>query len=107
MSVTPSITPDQLKVIRDAVASFNSGVHMFSWISPDATKDDPLTFAQYTEGGMNIDALIELGLIEDVSYKHQEVIQKIKEQTGRTYRRLHITPLAHAFFNAYESPSIH
>lgn len=107
MSVTPSITPDQLKIIRDAVATFNSGVHIFNWVSPDATKDDPLTFAQFTEGGMNIDALIELELIEDVSYKYPEVIEKVKEQTGRTYRKLRITPLAHAFFNAYESPSIH
>lgn len=107
MSVAPSITTDQLKIIRDAVVTFNSGVHIFNWVSPDATKDDPLTFAQFTEGGLNIDALIELGLIEDISSQYIELTQKIKEQTGRTYRKLRITPLAHAFFNAVESSSIH
>jgi phosphoenolpyruvate synthase/pyruvate phosphate dikinase len=106
-TLIPSITSTQLKIIRDASASFEIGIHDFTWVIPDIDKDEPLVFAQYSEGNNNIDHLISLKLVEDVSAEHEELLTKIRENSGRVFRKLRITALAKAMFMAWESGSIH
>lgn len=103
----PSITARQLKIVRDAVASQEIGINDFTWVIPDKDKDDPLTFANYSEGGNNIDMLIDLGLLEDVSKEHEDLLNKIQENSGRLFRKLRVTDLAKAMFFAWESDTVH
>lgn len=106
-AIIPSITARQLKIVRDAVASLDIGITDFTWVVPDIEKDEPLIFANYSEGGENIDTLIALGLVEDVSNEHQDILIKIQQHSGRVFRKLRVTDMAKAMFVAWESDTIH
>ena len=99
----PEITESQLKtmllVCRDPQMS------VFSQTSPvDA---DPLAFKVVLgQAEKDVEHLVSLRLLKEITADHQEQIEKTNEESGRKWKVFEITPLARAFFQAFTSPLV-
>ena len=99
----PEISESQLRtmlsVCRDPQLS------VFSQTSPiDA---DPLAFKVVLgQAQKDVEHLVSLRLLKEITADHLEQIEKTNEESGRTWRVFELTPLARAFFQAFTSPSV-
>jgi hypothetical protein len=98
----PEITPDCLELLNGVLAEFEG---VFSQCSP--IPSDPLFEAsQATKATQDVDLLIELGLVKELTEDHKEQIEKQNAATGRKWRVYCVSPLGRALFQATCSPSI-
>ena len=97
----PEITESQLKtmllVCRDPQMS------VFSQTAPiDA---DPLAFKVVLgQAEKDVEHLVSLRLLKEITAEHQEQINTTNAESGRTWRVFEITALGRAMFQAYTSP---
>jgi len=98
----PEITPDCLELINGVLTAFQG---VFSQCDP--IPSDPLFEAeQARKGQQDVDLLIELGLVKELTEDHKEQIEKQNAATGRKWRVYCVSPLGRALFQATCSPSI-
>ena len=99
----PEITESQLKTMMMVCRAANMSV--FSQTAPiDA---DPLAFKVVLgQAEKDVDHLVALKLLKEITADHLEQIEKTNEESGRTWRVFELTPLARAFFQAFTSPLV-
>lgn len=101
--IIPEITESQLRTMLTVCRDANMSV--FSQTSPiDA---DPLAFkVVLRQAQKDVDHLVALKLLKEITADHLEQIERTNEESGRTWRVFELTPLARAFFQAFTSPSV-
>lgn len=97
----PKIDHDQLKLILEVV--MNPDMKIFSQLEP-SDKDTPAQQCVLGKGKKDVDHLVELGLLKNITEVHKEQVAQILEQSGNVYRIFEVTALAQAVFQAYTSP---
>ena len=99
----PSITESQLKTML--MVCSNPDMSVFSQTSPiDA---DPLAFKVVLgQAQKDVDHLVALNLLKEITADHLEQIERTNAESGRTWRVFELTPLARAFFQAFTSPLV-
>ena len=96
----PSITESQLQTMITICA--NPDMSVFSQSSPKDT--DPLALqCKMGEGVKDVDYLISLKLLKEITADHQEQIERTNAESGRTWRVFELTPLGRALFQAQYS----
>lgn len=89
------INESQAKLLFGAA---NFDVHAFANIRPNET-DNPETTATLNQQWSDVEQLIDMGLLEDVSAKYPQNIESIKEQAKRDVRIMDLTDVARKMFN--------
>ena len=96
----PEITESQLQAMRTICGDPDMSV--FSQSSPKDT--DPLALqCKMGEGVKDVDYLISLKLLKEITADHQEQIERTNAESGRTWRVFELTPLGRALFQAQYS----
>ena len=99
----PEISESQLRtmlsVCRDPQLS------VFSQTSPiDA---DPLAFKVVLgQAQKDVDHLVALKLLKEITADHLEQIERTNAESGRTWRVFSVTALGRAMFQAYTQPGV-
>ena len=99
----PEISESQLRtmlsVCRDPQLS------VFSQTSPiDA---DPLAFKVVLgQAQKDVDHLVALKLLKEITADHLEQIEKTNEESGRNWKVYEVTALGRAMFQAYTQPGV-
>jgi hypothetical protein len=93
--IHPEITEQQVALIREMCDV--PGMDVFSQAAP--IPSDPLQESiQALQGARDVDHLIELGFVKEITADHQDKLQEMQEKTGRTWRIYQIQPLGRAMF---------
>jgi|ERR1019366_7622373 hypothetical protein len=94
------ITESQLQLML--VICGNPDMSVFS---QSASKDtDPLALqCKMQEGAKDVEHLIVLKLLKEITADHLEQIERTNAESGRTWRVFELTPLGRAFFQAQQS----
>jgi hypothetical protein len=97
------ITQSQLELILTVTANPNMSV--FSQTSPLDT--DPLAFKVVLgQAEKDVEHLVSLKLLKEITADHREQIEKTNEESGRNWKVFEITALGRALFQAYTQPGI-
>ena len=104
MSDIPSVTESQVALMR--LVCFDPEMSVFSQTSPKPT--DPLQSAiEMKQAAEDADYLASLGFLRNITADHQERIDQMGANTGRTWRVFEITYLGRAMFAASTSLTVH
>jgi hypothetical protein len=95
----PSITKEQLVIVRIMLKEHSLGIHHRFWARPQIELDPLDNFVCTTEAHQDLDALITLGLIKDVTEAHKETLAPLEEHHKHTFRVIELTKLAHQMFS--------
>jgi hypothetical protein len=99
----PEITESQLKTML-AVCQ-NPDMSVFSQTSPKDT--DPLALqCVMQQGERDVEHLVSLRMLKEITAEHQEQIDKTNADSGRNWKVFEITALGRAMFQAYTSPTV-
>ncbi len=102
--MTPEITESQLHMMLTICA--DPDMYVFSQCAPKDT--DPLALqCKMGEGVKDVDHLISLKLLKEITADHQEQIERTNAESGRTWRVFEVCPLGRAMFQAYISTAVH
>jgi hypothetical protein len=96
----PSISESQLQAMRTICS--NPDMYVFSQCAPKDTDPLPLQ-CKMGEGVKDVEHLIVLKLLKEITADHQEQIERTNAESGRTWRVFELTPLGRAFFQAQQS----
>jgi hypothetical protein len=99
----PSITESQLKTMLTICGNPDMSV-----FSQTASKDtDPLALqCKIQEGEKDVEHLLSLQFLKEITADHKEQIEKTNAESGRTWRVYEVTALARAMFQAYTHPGV-
>ena len=99
----PEMSESQLKLI--VAVCLNPEMSVFSQSAP--ADSDPLALqAALSQGEMDVNRLVALNLLKDITADHLERVEKTNVESGRTWRVFEVTALARAMFQAFTSPAI-
>ncbi len=100
----PSVTESQIALMK--LVCFDPEMSVFSQTSPKPT--DPLQSAiEMKQAADDADHLVFLGFLKNITSEHQERIDQMGANTGRTWRVFEITALGRAMFQAATSTTVH
>jgi len=100
----PQITESQLKFLKEVCNI--PGMCVFSQSSP--LPDDPLDAVfEHTRAEKDVEYLISIGLVKEISSEHQEQLEKMKAASGRAWRVFQVQDPALVMFNNAASTTIH
>lgn len=97
------MTEFQYESLKD-VAGSNLLTYML--VKPNALLDSPEVFAKWTTSNLETDALVEAGLLDDVSTDFSNAITENAHSTGRIFRVFKITDAGKAMFSEGHSGAI-
>ena len=99
----PEISESQLRTMLTVCRDANMSV--FSQTSPiDA---DPLAFKVVLgQAQKDVDHLVALKLLKEITAEHQEQINTTNAESGRTWRVFEVSALGRALFQAFTSPLV-
>jgi hypothetical protein len=101
--IIPELTESQLKLLYEV--SNISGMRVFSQSSPLPT--DPLQDSiDALQGARDVEYLMSIGLIKNISADQAEGLAKIKLETGRTCFVFEVLPFTLIMFKLPTSPEI-
>src|SRR5271157_1150691 len=99
----PEINESQLKTMLTVCR--NPDMSVFSQTSPQDS--DPLAFKVVLgQAEKDIDYLVSLKFLKEITADHREQIEKTNEESGRNWRVFEITSLGRAMFQAFTQPGI-
>ena len=99
----PEITESQLKTMITICS--NPDMAVFSQTTPKDT--DPLALqCVMDQGQKEIEHLVSLNLLKEITADHLEQIEKTNAESGRMWRVFEVTALGRAMFQAHCSPAI-
>ena len=99
----PSISESQLLTMITICA--NPDMSVFSQSAPKDT--DPLALqCKMQEGERDINHLLYLNFLKEITADHTEQINKTNAESGRTWRVFEITALGRAMFQTYTHPGV-
>lgn len=99
----PEITESQLRTM--IAVCCNPDMSVFSQTAPiDA---DPLAFKVVLgQAEKDVDHLVALKLLKEITADHLEQIERTNAESGRTWRVFSVTALGRAMFQAYTQPGV-
>lgn len=101
--IIPEINESQLKTMLTVCS--NPEMSVFSQTSPKDS--DPLELqCVMQQGERDVEHLIFLGLLKEITADHQEQIEKTNVESGRTWRVFEVSALGRAMFQAYTNLSV-
>lgn len=92
----PAINERQLNTMHDVF----SGMPTFLLVVPDSGFDIPEAFERFTESNREVNQLVELGFLEDITSANKENLAKYTTITGRIFRMFRGTDLGRYMFAA-------
>jgi hypothetical protein len=92
----PSISKSQMKIISHAVL----GMETFYALVPSVERDSPADYTAFTKTHEEIDNLIGMGLLENITEGSQELLKTLESTYDRTVRVLRVTEMGKAMFSA-------
>jgi hypothetical protein len=99
-----SVTESQVALMK--LVCFDPEMSVFSQTSPKPT--DPLQSAiEMKQAAEDADYLASLGFLRNITADHQERIDQMGANTGRTWRVFEISALGRAMFQAATSTTVH
>lgn len=100
----PEISESQLSLINEMCTVPNMDV--FSQASP--IPSDPLQESiQALQSARDVEALIALGLVKEITSDHQAQLRETETKTGRKWKVFQIQPLGRAMFQLRGSTLVH
>lgn len=87
--------------LRNLMEAANGKVNSFAVVEP-SPKDDHDIRAKLEQYMKEIDDLMKLGLVEDISEGFQEAIQQKREQEGRGFLIYTVTQTGFLMFNGHK-----
>jgi hypothetical protein len=101
--IIPELTESQVKLLYDV--SNISEMRVFSQSSPIPT--DPLQESlEALQGAKDVEYLISLGLIKNISESNAEGLEKLLKETGRVCQVFEVLPYTMKMFHLPASPEI-
>lgn len=99
--VIPEVNADQITIMNEAILS----MPVFAQMMP--LHGDPMPDAAYlTKANADVDGLLAMGFLENISEAHTLQLNELIEKSKHTWRILRITALGRAMFQCYTSPSL-
>ena len=100
----PAVSESQVALMK--IVCFDPEMSVFSQTSPKPT--DPLQSAiEMKQAAEDADYLASLGFLKNITADHQERIDQMGANTGRTWRVFEISAMGRAMFMATTSSTIH
>jgi hypothetical protein len=98
----PEVNTAQVQTMVEIV----NGTNAFSQIIPDSEKDSKTDFEAWTKGGLETQALVDLGLIEEITDKCSSQLANVFLQTNRKFRIFEVTDTGRRMFSGIERRTI-
>lgn len=104
----PQLTQKQYEILQSAIAAFyDRSVDTITWVVADSERDKGF-YEGRKAGQDNVECLVPMGLLEDITETSQEYAQALMAQSeGRRWRIFRISDLAHQMFSPFASTTIH
>lgn len=91
----PEVTESQVKLMHNVC--FDPDMSVFSQCAP--IPSDPLNEAlEANQAAQDVNYLISLGLLNEITHNHFDKVTEMGEKTGRVWRVYEITPIGRAMF---------
>lgn len=104
----PQLTQKQYEILQSAITAFyDRNVDIITWVVADAELDKAL-YEGRKAGQDNVDGLVPIGLLEDITETSPEYSQALMVQSeGRKWHIFRLSDLAHHMFSPFASKAIH
>jgi hypothetical protein len=97
------LTAGQLKLMLEV----SCDIHMSVFSQCASQPGDPLEARiKMAEAAKDVEHLIGLSLLKDITAEHLEEVLQTNLESGRDWKVFEITPLGRAFFQAYQSVTV-